>query len=229
MGDEGRRLCDQRFGVLVVSFLAWQSLVANTSHGQHQVRAGEDLPEVSVTLLGPLAAVEGVEWPLRPDGKPISASAVQKPCRLTVKLPSGRSYSFVSREIVIMDFTDGVITGVNVRPVPDVRPFTEWPVVAEGVLKEMGLNPTAEVRANLERWKREERLPGIPPAVTTMMLDDKTKLYIEIRSHPNMRGYWLNLSFQATVEATRPYWDPAMRRPATTTLSTTQPATDLDK
>ena len=164
----------------------------------------DDLPAVSIPILGPARRIKGMGDPGRFAADPHISADLLEPRRLTLDLPDGKSLAIVARSFSVTG-DGGLVEDVYVRrPLAPVR-FKEAVADLRRTLGEMGIVPNHWMEKHMSVWP--EDAPGVGEGVT-YPYDFKTgtdvspqvRLSIQVSGDP--RGGWFYLMiFGAEVPA----------------------------
>lgn len=178
-----------------------------TPGGDDEVKV-EELPEISVTLLGSTRLFKRVDRPAGVHSAAGGAIDLLQPLRLTIHLPDGRPIALVARSMSL-NSRHGIVGSVYVRrPLEPVR-FGEAVADLRRTLEELGLEVSERSRQQMTAWPDDA--PGFGEGV--IPYDFKAANHsafdgggFDIRVSPDPQGGWYYLimfgtSYEASMAA----------------------------
>lgn len=163
------------------------------------------LPEVTITLLGPVQLVQRVEAPKRLGDEPVGSAHLLRPHRLKIHLPDGGSISLVARSSFFIS-NHGLVESVYVRR--PLKPMRSGEAIADllRTMKELGIEPDSPMKEAMATWPDDA--PGFDGGLIPLSFGSRTPAFDEVdlgvEFQADLAGGWYYLmGFGATLEARR--------------------------
>jgi hypothetical protein len=164
---------------------------------------GAGRPDVLISLLGPTEKARGLDMGERVPERSLAWPELLRPCRLTVRLPDGRTMALDARGVALLS-DHGIVFDVFARRPLEPVSFHEAVADLLQALKDMGIAPDAAMREPMTRWPADQpwaiTASGLHDFEAAMSLCKDVRLEGHVR--PDPRGGWYTLLiFSATTEA----------------------------
>jgi hypothetical protein len=189
----------------------------------------EDVPEVSVELLGPVSSLKGHDWPRGRDlisnkeSVPLGLAAVDRPHALVLRLPNGRTLQHISKGTIFGQYK-GIVEDAELSPHPDELQFQAAIKILELIFEEWDVHLDPRSDQELAKWKTAGDLKPYELAEyrghALLRGEDKVDVTFQIR--PSKTGWLLWIMVGATMEERgRLHGTSPASQPATRTLDST--------
>jgi hypothetical protein len=170
------------------------SLALSCSCSQKNLASQGALTQVVVCLGGSVDSIQGVNWPkggtLYREYCALAEVGVRY--ELTIRLPSGRGLAFTTRAI-FMDQVQSRVSRITVTPFEELMPLDRC--LHEVYLLGIALGTEEHLLGSVEDQRRKLTESEGERIYNRVILEPNVELFIELKQHPNMSGYYGTCEF----------------------------------
>jgi len=184
----------------IILILGWVVRAMTDERSQDALASQASPPQqVSARLLGPAEAIAGIQVPEGLADQSTTYLHALTPADVTVRLPGDRTVRMWSK-LTSVNVDHGVVLDVYLLPLPKGVPFREAVAELRRLMHAMHIEPDERMRKQMAAWPDDS---GPLTYRTRVDLDDSSALEVDVRGTPDGAGFYLALTFAASVKARR--------------------------